>query len=297
MEVKVEGVHRTVGKPPSPHQLIPPPPPPPPTTPPPPPPDLTTFRALSFDCYGTLLDWESGLASDLHPLITLLPATHPFRANPALAVARFNDHSEHLWHTQPKLAYNANLTESFRLLAHEEGVTTLSDETLHRIGDGPGRWPAFGDTVDGLRRLGKFYKLVILSNVNEANIARAVAGPLAGARFDAVYTAEAIGSYKPSLENFRYLFEGVRREFGVDKEKGELLHVARSLTADHVPAKEVGLRSVWIARGGDTPEGYGTGGDYEQLRGEGRLGFEWLFQTVGEFADEVERQFAEKQKE
>ncbi|KAK4241841.1 HAD-like domain-containing protein [Achaetomium macrosporum] len=258
--------------------------------------DLTTFRALSFDCYGTLIDWESGLAADLSPLIALLPPTHAWRANPLLAVQRFNDHSEHLWLTQPKLAYDANLRESFRLLAQEQGVELKGDD-LDSVGDGPGRWPAFADTVDGLRRLGRYYKLIILSNVNEANIARAVAGPLAGARFDAVYTAEAIGSYKPSHDNFRYLFAGVKREFGVDQEKGELLHVARSLTADHVPAKELGLRSVWIARGGDKPEGYGTGGDYEKLKAEGKLGFEWMFQTIGEFADEVERQFAEKERQ
>ncbi|KAK3309495.1 Haloacid dehalogenase-like hydrolase-domain-containing protein [Chaetomium strumarium] len=267
-------------------------------------PDLTTFRALSFDCYGTLIDWESGLASDLSPLISLLPPSHPWHANPLLAVQRFNDHSEHLWLTQPKLAYDANLRESFRLLAQEQqGVIAAADLNLKSgvlqqldgsVGDGPGRWPAFADTVDGLRRLGRHYRLVILSNVNEANITRAVAGPLAGARFDAVYTAEAIGSYKPSHENFRYLFAGVKREFGVDHEKGELLHVARSLTADHVPAKEIGLRSVWIARGGDKPEGYGTGGDYEKLKAEGKLAFEWKFQTIGEFADEVERQFAAK---
>ncbi|KAK4129752.1 HAD-like protein [Parathielavia appendiculata] len=258
--------------------------------------DLTTFSALSFDCYGTLIDWESGLLSDLSPLLTALPSSHPWHTTPLLAVQRFNDHSEHLWATQPKLAYDANLVESFRRLAKEQNVN-LPEETLSRIGDGPGRWPAFADTVEGLLKLGRYYKLIILSNVNEANITRAVAGPLAGARFDAVYTAEAIGSYKPSHDNFRYLFAGARREFGVDKEQGGLLHVARSLTADHVPAKELGLRSVWIARGGDKPEGYGTGGDYEKLKGEGKLAFEWMFQTIGEFADEVERQFAAKEQE
>jgi 2-haloalkanoic acid dehalogenase type II len=258
--------------------------------------DLTCFRALSFDCYGTLIDWESGLASDLAPLISQLPASHPWHTRPLLAVQRFNDHSEHLWATQPTLSYDANLTESFRLLAREQNVT-LDDAVLARIGDGPGRWPAFQDTVRGLQSLARRYKLVILSNVNEANIARAVAGPMAGARFDAVYTAEAIGSYKPDLRNFGYLFEGVRKEFGVDAGQGELLHVARSLTVDHVPAKELGLRSVWIARGGDTPEEYGTGGDLEQLMAEGKLGFEWKFQTIGEFADEVERQFAAKERQ
>ncbi|KAL2157165.1 hypothetical protein VTH06DRAFT_6386, partial [Thermothelomyces fergusii] len=220
------------------------------------------------------------------------------------AVRRFNELSEHLWATRPRLAYDANLAESFRALAREEGVGQGAEEgteekvaaAARRIGDGPGRWPAFGDTVDALRRLGRHYKLVVLSNVDEANIARALAGPLAGARFDAVYTAEAIGSYKPSLDNFRYLLDRVRRDLAVDPDRGGLLHVARSLTADHVPAKQVGLRSVWIARGGDKPEGYGTGGDYEKLKADGKLGFEWMFQTLGEFADEVDRQFAEKAK-
>jgi 2-haloalkanoic acid dehalogenase type II len=269
------------------------------TAPPPNHPDLTHFRALSFDCYGTLIDWEAGLLADLSPLLTRLPPTHPFHANPLLAVQRFNHHSEHLWATQPKLAYDANLAQSLLLLAAENNLSEadLPPGAADAIGAGPGRWPAFPDTVDALRRLGRRYKLVVLSNVTEGSIARAAAGPLAGARFDAVYTAEAIGSYKPALGNFRYLFEGVRREFGVDWEGGELLHVARSLTADQVPAKEIGLPSVWIARGGDRPEGYGTGGDYGKLKAEGKLGFEWMFQTMGEFADEVDRQFAEKERE
>ncbi|GAB1309991.1 hypothetical protein MFIFM68171_00201 [Madurella fahalii] len=264
-------------------------------------PDLTSFKALSFDCYGTLINWEPGLLADLSPLLSLLPASHPWRdpANPLLPVQRFYAHSAHLWAVQPTLAYDANLIESFRLLAAEAGVSAasaLGEETVAGIGAGPGRWPAFADTVEGLKRLGRYYKLAILSNVNDANIARAVAGPLAGARFDAVYTAQQIGSYKPDLRNFAYLFEKAKAELGADKEKGELLHVARSLTADHVPAKQLQLRSVWIARGGDKKENYGVGGDYEALKQEGKLGFEWMFQTIGEFADEVERQFTEKEK-
>lgn len=263
-------------------------------------PDLTSFKALSFDCYGTLINWEPGILSDLSPLLSLLPPDHAWRepSNRLLPVQRFYALSAQLWATQPALSYDANLAESFRLLAAEAGApaSSLPEEALRRIGSGPGRWPAFADTVEGLTRLGRHYKLAILSNVNDANIARAIEGPLAGARFDAVYTAEQIGSYKPDLRNFAYLFEKARTELGVDKEKGELLHVARSLTADHVPAKATGLPSVWIARGGDKKENYGVGGDYEALKAEGKLGFEWMFQTIGEFADEVERQFAEKEK-
>lgn len=260
-------------------------------------PDLTSFKALSFDCYGTLIDWETGLRADLAPLLDLLPADHAWRRDPAAALECFNAHSDRLSAAQPTLPYDANLAESLRLLARDAGVaeSALPEEALRGIGSGPGRWPAFADTVAGLQKLGRRYKLVVLSNVTDAEISRAIGeGPLRGARFDAVYTAQQIGSYKPSLRNFEYLFDRAKRELGVDKEKGELLHVARSLKADHVPAKEVGLRSVWIARGGQ--EQYGIGGNYEELKGQGKLGFEWVFQTIGEFADEVERQFAEKEK-
>ncbi len=75
-------------------------------------PDLTSFRALSFDCYGTLIDWESGLASDLSPLLAHLPPSHAWHAHPLQAVQRFNDHSEHLWATQPTLSYDANRTSN-----------------------------------------------------------------------------------------------------------------------------------------------------------------------------------------
>ncbi|KAH8905824.1 HAD-like protein [Coniochaeta sp. PMI_546] len=259
------------------------------------PPDLTTFKALSFDCYGTLIDWESGLISDLSPLLSQLPPTHPYVSNPLVAVERFNHFSHELWLTQPKQLYNDNLISSYKSLASELGVRLPSDSEVEKIGTAPGRWGPFPDTVDGLLRLGRHYRLIILSNVSNENIARTVGERLAPARIDGVYSAEDIGSYKPSLDNFRYLFEHAREDFGVEKEKGELLHVAVSLVHDHVPAKELGLRSVWITRGGGEEGDYRCAGPLRKLREEGKLGFEWQFETIGEFADEVERQFAAKQ--
>ncbi|KAJ4017764.1 hypothetical protein NW766_003833 [Fusarium irregulare] len=104
---------------------------------------------------------------------------------------------------------------------------------------------------------------------------------------------EDIGSYKPAHANFNYLFNHAKHDLRVDRDKGELLHVARSLIADHVPTKQLGLRSVRICRGGDTKEGNGTGGDFEELKQQ--VAFEWKFESIGEFADEVERQFREKE--
>ena len=254
-------------------------------------PDLTGFKALSFDCYGTLVDWEGGIETGLAPVLTQLPAAHPWAQDSIRAVVRFNAVSNQYWRDDPTLAYDQNLARSLRDVAAEAGVA-VSDADAAAIGTGPGRWPAFADTVRGLRVLRRHYRLAILSNVDDANIARCAAGALGPVPFDAVYTAERIGSYKPAHANFRYLFARAREELGVDAEKGELLHVAHGLGSDHVPAKELGLPSCWIVRRTDKEDG--TREEYERLAEQGKLGFEWKFDTIGDFADEVERQFAAK---
>ncbi|KAI3540333.1 haloacid dehalogenase, type II [Colletotrichum filicis] len=262
-------------------------------------PDLTKFKALSFDCYGTLIDWESGLRAGLEPIISRLPppssSSSAGDAPPTEAslTKRFDTLSAALQSSSPTLRYDLNLSSSFRTLAAELGVSVTEEEAT-AFGSLPGTWAPFEDTIPGLEILKRRYKLIILSNIDASNISHTLKhfSPVA---FDAVYTAERIGSYKPADGNFSYLFEHVEEEFGVkwDDEGGEgLLHVARSLTADHVPAKKFGLRSVWISRGGDAKDGEGVGGDWEETKSD--VGFEWRFDTIGEFAREVERQFGEK---
>ncbi|GKT43063.1 uncharacterized protein ColSpa_03244 [Colletotrichum spaethianum] len=253
-------------------------------------PDLTTFKALSFDCYGTLIDWESGIQSGLRPILSRLPPSSHHATGPGLLAKRLDDLSSALQVSEPGLRYDLNLSRSFSALAAEVGVD-VSPEEAERFGSLPGTWPPFQDTVPGLEVLKRHYKLIILSNIDRANIT-ATLGRLRPVAFDGVYTAEEIGSYKPAHANFAYLFARARDELGADRDSGELLHVARSLTADHVPAKELGFRSVWISRGGETKAGRGVGGDLERLRGD--VGFEWRFGTIGEFAEEVERQFRQK---
>ena len=253
---------------------------------------FTTFKALSFDCYGTLVNWEGGLSKALEPIVSQLPPDHAYSKDPTLALQRFNDLSDELEQSQPKLRYDVNLATACKELAAEVGVT-IPDSVAEAVGSGPGKWPAFPDTIAGLEILKKHYKLIILSNINNDNIKATVVDNLAPVEFDAVYTAENIGSYKPSHNNFRYLFQHAKEELDIDFEKGDLLHVARSLPADHAPAKELGLRSVWIARGGDKKEGYGVGGNYEDLLAKGKVAFEWKFDTIGDFAKEVARQFGD----
>lgn len=253
---------------------------------------LTSFKALSFDCFGTLINWEGGLTQALEPIVSQLPSDHAYSKNPNLAVQRFNDLSDEIEVEKPKLRYDVNLATAAKQLAAELGVS-IPESVAEAVGTGPGTWSAFPDTVAGLEILKKHYKLIILSNINNDNIKATVADNLAPVEFDAVYTAENIGSYKPSHNNFKYLFQHAKEELDIDFEKGDLLHVARSLKADHVPAKEIGLRSVWIARGGDKKEGYGVGGNYEELSAQGKVAFEWKFDTIGDFAKEVARQFGD----
>ncbi|KAI0868970.1 HAD-like domain-containing protein [Hypoxylon argillaceum] len=255
-------------------------------------PDLTGFKALSFDCYGTLIDWETGIQNALSPLISQLPSSHPFKTNPpTAALQRLGEITSSHEARTPAIPYNELLVMSLSDLARELGQP-LPDSISEPFGNAVGTWLAFPDTVPGLQKLGRHYKLVILSNVDSANMAATVDRQLAPARFDAVYTAQDVGSYKPARRNFEYLFGHAKRDLGVDWEKGELLHVARSLGVDHVPAKEMGLRSVWISRGGDK-EGYeGVGGKLETYKDS--TAFEWRFDTIRDFADEVERQFAAK---
>ncbi|KAM0351076.1 hypothetical protein ACHAPU_002857 [Fusarium lateritium] len=253
-------------------------------------PDLTSFKALSFDCYGTLIDQEPGMVCGLQPILSRLPSESHYKQNPTVLIRRFDEFVKELEAAEPTLRHDIVLLRSFQDLANELEVSVPEEETRH-VGSIPSTWAPFPDTIPGLEILKKHFKLAILTNMDNANASATVAR-FRPVEFDRVYTAEDIGSYKPAQKNFDYLFENIKKDLHVDKDQGDLLHVARSLTADHVPAKRFGLRSVWISRGGNTKEGQGVGGDYEELKED--VAFEWRFESIGEFAKEVERQFSEK---
>ncbi|KAI1317436.1 HAD-like domain-containing protein [Xylariaceae sp. FL0255] len=256
-------------------------------------PDLTTFKALSFDCYGTLIDWQAGFLKSISTVTSQLPKDHPLNTEPPWeAMMRLHEISVGHEEATPNMPYNEILVTSLSQFAKELNIP-LPDSISEPFGNSPGTWVPFPDTVPGLQKLMKHYKLIILSNIDNANISATVSKQLAPAEFAAVFTAQNIGSYKPSKNNFDYLFSHAKSELGIDWQKGDLLHVARSLRADHVPAKTLGLRSVWISRGGEVKGQGGTGGDYEALKD--KTAFEWRFDTIGDFADEVERQFAAKE--
>lgn len=144
---------------------------------------------------------------------------------------KLHDVQNALERSHPSLPYNELLAESITKFAREDlGLPGLSDSIAEPFGNAPGTWAPFPDTVGALQKLEGRYKLAILSNVDNRNIAATVDKQLAPARFALVCTAQDIGSYKPERQNFEYLFARLREmdDGGVNWEKGELLHVARS---------------------------------------------------------------------
>ncbi len=199
---------------------------------------LSDFSTLTFDCYGTLIDWESGMVAGLAPLVASVSAELT-RDRILEAHAR---HESYQQAQTPAMAYRDLLAIVYRRLAEEWGVS-VSWEDCAAYGRSVADWPAFPDSREALAYLKDHYKLVILSNVDNASFAASNAR--LGVAFDAIYTAEDAGSYKPSDRNFTYMLEKLG---GLGIERGAILHTAESLFHDHGPANRFGLASCWIYR-------------------------------------------------
>ena len=198
---------------------------------------LREFRALSFDCYGTLIDWETGIWDALSPL------RRAGLSDRSAALAAFARHESAVQKAEPRASYPDVLARVHQRLSKEFDFPP-DPELDVRFGGSVQDWPAFPDSGAALQYLGQHFRLIILSNVSRAAFTSSERRLVA--RFDAVYTAEDIKSYKPDPRNFRYLIEHCEQDFGIDK--GELLHVAQSLYHDPVPARAAGLATAWIDR-------------------------------------------------
>ena len=208
---------------------------------------LKDFDALTFDCYGTLIDWESGMVAGLAPLVRQLD---PQPSRNAILEAHAFQESTHQRQT-PTKKYSDLLATVYRRIGETWGLTP-SWEAAQVYGRSVPHWPAFSDSAAALASLRQHYKLVILSNVDNESFAGANAR--LGVDFDAIYTAEDIGSYKPHDRNFDYMIAQLAAR-GI--EKSRILHVAESLFHDHVPATRHGLATCWIYRRHDQ-EGFGA---------------------------------------
>jgi 2-haloacid dehalogenase len=199
---------------------------------------LSEFRVLTFDCYGTLVDWESGILCALRPLAHRAGVTLDGEA----ILAEFASHESAQQAATPDLRYAVLLSVVHGRLARAWKVAEEPAEN-ERFGASIGAWPAFPDTVAALNALQQRYRLVILSNVDRLSFQATL--PRLGVTFDAIYTAQDIGSYKPDPRNFTYLIERLAAD---GFQKSDILHVAQSLFHDHAPANEIGLASAWIDR-------------------------------------------------
>jgi len=199
---------------------------------------IKDFRVLTFDCYGTLIDWEAGMIKALEPLTS--KAQKPLSRNEILQAHARHESTQQRY--TPAKIYRDLLAVVYKRLAEEWGIAASWDEAQD-YGRSVGDWPAFADSPAALQYLKRHFKLVILSNVDNANFA--VSNQRLQVTFDAIYTAEDIGSYKPDRCNFQYMLEKLGT-LGVAKD--EVLHTAESMFHDHAPANAVGLGSAWIHR-------------------------------------------------
>lgn len=209
--------------------------------------ELSDFRALSFDCYGTLIDWETGICDALKPWIH----RNGLHADEQQLLSVYGRHESRLEAQMPGALYPEIVAGTMVALGDEFGVPVTQAEAEQFAASVP-RWPAFPDSQHALKALAERYDLIILSNVDRHSFQGS--NKQLGVVFTDVITAEDIGSYKPSPRNFEVLIARAAQR-GI--KRGELLHVAQSLFHDHQPANAAGLPTVWINRRHDRP-GWGA---------------------------------------
>lgn len=236
---------------------------------------LRDFKVLTFDCYGTLIDWETGLFDGLRTLVA--------RSRRAMsqdqALEEFGRHEFAQQGETPAMPYAHLLAVVYRRLAKAWEITT-TDEEANAFGASVPSWPEFPDSAEALQYLKRYYKLVILSNVDRVSFR--ASNVRLKVDFDAIYTAQDIESYKPSARNFEYMLRRLKEDFGFDK--ADVLHVAQSLLHDHAPANRAGLASAWIDRR-HASEGWGA-----TMPPPGLPHYDFRFESMAALADAHRRE-------
>ena len=229
---------------------------------------LSDFKMLTFDTYGTLIDWESGIYNALEPLLDKLP----LRLDRDEVLELFAQFEMQQQAETPTQVYSSLLAEVSKSIAKKWQIK-LSDEEAATFGRSVKHWPAFEDSAASLQYLRQHYLMVTLTNCDR--ISYMGSNSRLEIEWDAIYTAQDVGCYKPKLRNFDYMFEHARRDLGVLPH--EILHVAQSLTHDMVPATSMGMTKVWINRRHNV-DGHGA-----TAPPEGEYSIEWEFNSMSYF--------------
>ena len=196
--------------------------------------DFTAFDALTFDCYGTLIDWETGILEALRPVLE----AHDVGCGDEQLLERYARHEAAL-EAGPYLSYGDVLAGSLRGLGRDLGFEPSQAE-LEAFSRSVGDWPAFPDSAAALEQLRTRFRLGVITNCDDDLFA--LSSRRLGADFEWVITAQQARAYKPALRGFELAFERI------DLPPERILHVAQSLFHDHVPAKRLGMTTVWIDR-------------------------------------------------
>jgi 2-haloacid dehalogenase len=194
--------------------------------------DFRRFEVLTFDCYGTLIDWETGILAALRKASTEWPG------GDEELLERFGTHEAAAERGEYR-PYRQVLAETVRAMAKDYRIS-ITDEAVRRFAGSVAEWPPFPDSSAALARLGRRFKLAVITNCDDDLFA--ASSERLGVRFDWVITAEQTRSYKPDPKHFEVAFATIPAP------RDQLLHVAQSLFHDHVPAKALGMTTVWIDR-------------------------------------------------
>jgi 2-haloacid dehalogenase len=205
--------------------------------------DFTAVDALTFDCYGTLIDWESGILNAMQPVL----AWHAIDTGEQELLEAYARHEASL-EGGDYLSYRDVLARALRRLCEELGITSTEAQEAE-FGQAVGAWPAFSDSAAALRRLARRFRLGVITNCDDDLFA--LSNRRLGVGFEWIITAQQARSYKPNPANFELALARI----GLPRRR--IVHGAQSLYHDHVPARQLGLATVWIDRRGDKP-GFGA---------------------------------------
>jgi 2-haloalkanoic acid dehalogenase type II len=230
---------------------------------------ISDFKAMTFDCYGTLIDWEAGILAELRPWARRHGKDFPDDK----LLEDFASLESPIQAADPKMKYPAVLAAVHRELARKWGIAPDENGALE-FGRSVPRWPAFSDSAAALAYLKDHFVLAILSNIDDESIKPSV--EKLGRPFHHVFTAQQIGSYKPDRRNFEF---AIGKLAAVGIAKAQILHVAQSLFHDHVPAQAVGLASAWI----DRRAGKTGAGATQKVANPPKVQFR--FETLAQLAD------------
>ena len=199
---------------------------------------LNDFKVLSFSCYGTLINRDSGIYSALRPLL----ARGDIGIGRDELLAKFSAYEAQQQADSPRTPYPRVLEEVHRRLAKEWGILA-SDDDHARFGQSTSHWPIYADAPAALQYLKRFFKLAILSNADRQTFASS--NVRLDAKFDAICTGPDVGHCKPDPRLFEHMVERLAK---MGAERRQILHVSHHLERDQAPAARCGLAFAWIDR-------------------------------------------------